>query len=46
MLTVFYFQIVRAADISVDTTINSDIDEQVTLTVNNLTLINNATIED
>jgi len=46
LLTVFYFQIVRAADISVDTTINSDIDEQVTLTVNNLTLINNATIED
>ena len=46
MLTVFYFKTVSAVEIEVNTTIDSDIDEQVTLTVNNLTLINNATIED
>ena len=46
LLTVFYFKTVTAVEIEVNTTIDSDIDEQVTLTVNNLTLINNATIED
>jgi len=46
LLTIFYFKTVSAVEIEVDTTIDSDIDEQVTLTVNNLTLINNATIED
>ncbi len=46
LLTVFYFKTVSAVEIEVNTTIDSDIDEQVTLTVNNLTLINNATIED
>ena len=46
LLTIFYFKTVSAVEIEVNTTIDSDIDEQVTLTVNNLTLINNATIED
>ena len=46
LLTIFYFKTVSAVEIEVNTTINADVREQITLTVNNLTLINNATIEE
>ena len=46
LLTIFYFKTVNAVEIEVNTTINTDVGEQITLTVDNLTLINNATIED